>query len=172
MAQKALDSKKELDKDQILEIRNQIDKDVAELEKADTKDVVADKADIPSKTTPETASVIGTMEDSIAAQRFATVEDTAPVEVREETAEIGAIQTRQQMLEEQYKPEIEAVEKAMEEQPKSLEEMKSVHDGICQGVFDVLGVENSVRSRMSYGGTAPEQVRAQVARWKNLLGLD
>jgi len=54
----------------------------------------------------------------------------------------------------------------------TLEEMKSVHDGICQGVFDVLGVENSVRSRMSYGGTAPEQVRAQVARWKNLLGLD
>jgi argininosuccinate lyase len=36
-------------------------------------------------------------------------------------------------------------------------------------VFDVLGVENSVRSRMSYGGTAPDQVRAQVARWSDLL---
>jgi argininosuccinate lyase len=34
----------------------------------------------------------------------------------------------------------------------------------------VLGVENSVRSRMSYGGTAPDpQVRAQIARWKALL---
>jgi argininosuccinate lyase len=50
--------------------------------------------------------------------------------------------------------------------------MKSVHDGIRPDVFDVLGVENSIRSRVSYGGTAPEQVRAQVARWKNLLGLD
>ena len=37
-------------------------------------------------------------------------------------------------------------------------------------VFDVLGVENSVRSRMSYGGTAPDQVRHQVARWKEVLG--
>jgi argininosuccinate lyase len=34
----------------------------------------------------------------------------------------------------------------------------------------VLGVENSVNSRMSYGGTAPAQVRAQVARWTELLG--
>jgi argininosuccinate lyase len=54
----------------------------------------------------------------------------------------------------------------------TLDEMKSVHDGIRPDVFDVLGVENSIRSRVSYGGTAPEQVRAQVARWKNLLGLD
>jgi argininosuccinate lyase len=29
-------------------------------------------------------------------------------------------------------------------------------------VFDVLGVDNSVRSRNSYGGTAPDNVRAQV----------
>jgi argininosuccinate lyase len=51
----------------------------------------------------------------------------------------------------------------------TLEQMKSVHDGIRADVFDVLGVENSVRSRMSYGGTAPAQVRAQIARWKDLL---
>jgi argininosuccinate lyase len=37
-------------------------------------------------------------------------------------------------------------------------------------VFDVLGVHNSVASRTSYGGTAPHQVRAQVARWKETLG--
>ena len=36
-------------------------------------------------------------------------------------------------------------------------------------VFDVLGVHNSVASRTSYGGTAPAQVRAQVARWKERL---
>ncbi len=51
----------------------------------------------------------------------------------------------------------------------SLQEMTAVHPGINQSVFAVLGVENSVRSRMSYGGTAPDQVRAQVARWKSAL---
>ena len=51
----------------------------------------------------------------------------------------------------------------------TLAEMQSVHPGITADVFTVLGVENSVRSRMSYGGTAPEQVRAQIARWKELL---
>lgn len=52
----------------------------------------------------------------------------------------------------------------------SLEDMQSVHAGIDAGVFDVLTVENSVGSRMSYGGTAPEQVRSQVARWTARLG--
>ena len=52
----------------------------------------------------------------------------------------------------------------------TLEDMKSVHEGITEGVFDVLGVENSVNSRTSYGGTAPVQVRAQVLRWKDMLG--
>ena len=54
----------------------------------------------------------------------------------------------------------------------TLEEMTSVHAGIRADIFDVLGVENSVRSRMSYGGTAPAQVRAQVVRWKKGLGLE
>jgi argininosuccinate lyase len=52
----------------------------------------------------------------------------------------------------------------------SLTDMKSVHDAITQDVFAVLGVQNSVASRVSYGGTAPDQVRAQVARWKERLG--
>jgi argininosuccinate lyase len=52
----------------------------------------------------------------------------------------------------------------------TLAQMKSVHDGIRHDVFDVLGVENSVRSRQSYGGTAPDQVRRQVASWKENLG--
>tara|TARA_R110002012_G_scaffold60951_3_gene159677 strand:+ start:36017 stop:37408 length:1392 start_codon:yes stop_codon:yes gene_type:complete len=52
----------------------------------------------------------------------------------------------------------------------TLEQMKSAHDGITSDVFDVLSVENSVNSRMSYGGTAPEQVRKQIARWKGLVG--
>lgn len=52
----------------------------------------------------------------------------------------------------------------------TLADMQSVHEGITQAVFDVLGVHNSVSSRTSYGGTAPVQVRAQVARWKEVLG--
>lgn len=48
----------------------------------------------------------------------------------------------------------------------TLDQMQSVNDQITQGVFDVLGVHNSVASRTSYGGTAPVNVRAQVVRWK------
>ncbi len=51
----------------------------------------------------------------------------------------------------------------------TLDQMKSAHAEITNDVFDVLGVENSVNSRMSYGGTAPAQVRAQIARWKGIL---
>ena len=51
----------------------------------------------------------------------------------------------------------------------SLDDMKSVHADITNDVFDVLGVENSVNSRVSYGGTAPVRVREQIARWKDLL---
>ena len=51
----------------------------------------------------------------------------------------------------------------------SLIQMKSVHVHINAEVFEVLGVENSVASRMSYGGTAPAQVRAQIARWEAAL---
>ena len=51
----------------------------------------------------------------------------------------------------------------------SLEDMQSVHGDITGDVFGVLGVENSVNSRQSYGGTAPQQVRAQIERWKARL---
>ncbi|SFR97991.1 argininosuccinate lyase [Yoonia litorea] len=52
----------------------------------------------------------------------------------------------------------------------SLADMQSVHAGIREDVFNVLGVENSVASRTSFGGTSPENVRAQVAQWKEVLG--
>ncbi|MCW1918608.1 argininosuccinate lyase [Rhodobacter sp. KR11] len=63
-----------------------------------------------------------------------------------------------------------AEEKGCDLPDLSMTEMTSAHPGITQEVYSVLGVENSVRSRVSYGGTAPDQVRAQVARWKTLLG--
>ncbi|WP_298568428.1 argininosuccinate lyase [uncultured Aliiroseovarius sp.] len=51
----------------------------------------------------------------------------------------------------------------------SLADMQSVHAAITDEVFGVLGVHNSVASRTSYGGTAPSEVRAQIARWKEVL---
>ncbi|MGR3796056.1 argininosuccinate lyase [Vannielia sp. SX4] len=51
----------------------------------------------------------------------------------------------------------------------TLEEMQSVKPEITEDVFTVLSVDNSVASRTSYGGTAPANVRAQIARWKDAL---
>ena len=51
----------------------------------------------------------------------------------------------------------------------SIDEMTSVHPAITQEVYSVLGVHNTVASRQSFGGTAPDQVRARVADWKARL---
>ena len=51
----------------------------------------------------------------------------------------------------------------------ALDEMRGVHAGISEGVFDVLTVQASVASRMSYGGTAPARVREQIAAWRERL---
>jgi argininosuccinate lyase len=51
----------------------------------------------------------------------------------------------------------------------TLAEMQSVHEHITADVFDVLGVKNSVASRVSFGGTAPSEVRARIAEWKGAL---
>ena len=51
----------------------------------------------------------------------------------------------------------------------TLAEMQAVEPRITAGVFDVLTVEASVRSRTSYGGTAPANVAAMAAEWKAKL---
>ncbi len=63
-----------------------------------------------------------------------------------------------------------AEEKGCDLPDLSLQDMQSVHGEITQAVYDVLGVDNSVASRTSYGGTAPDRVREQVQRWKEVLG--
>ena len=45
----------------------------------------------------------------------------------------------------------------------SLADMQSVEPRITQDVFSVLTVEASAASRKSFGGTAPDNVRAQCA---------
>jgi len=51
-----------------------------------------------------------------------------------------------------------------------IEEFTAAHADLDEGVYDVLGCERAVAAMTSFGSTGPEQVRQQVARWKELLG--
>ena len=51
----------------------------------------------------------------------------------------------------------------------SLAEMQSIEPKITADVFTVLGVEKSARSRTSFGGTAPSNVRKEARRWLSIL---
>ncbi len=50
-----------------------------------------------------------------------------------------------------------------------LKELRSLHPGVTEAVYKVLTPEASCASRQSFGGTAPEQVRARIAEWKTRL---
>ena len=50
-----------------------------------------------------------------------------------------------------------------------LSELQALSQGISAEVYDVLTPRASAGSRKSYGGTAPDQVRAQIKRWKDIL---
>ncbi len=50
-----------------------------------------------------------------------------------------------------------------------IKDMQALCPDINDSIYSVLSVENSVASRTSYGGTAPVQVRAQIARWEEKL---
>ena len=50
-----------------------------------------------------------------------------------------------------------------------LASMQGIEPRITGDVFSVLSVERSVRSRKSYGGTAPSEVRKQARRWLKRL---
>ena len=54
----------------------------------------------------------------------------------------------------------------------TLAEMQAVEPRITAEVFGVLGVERSVKSRTSYGGTAPANVRRQAQGWLRKLGKE
>ena len=51
----------------------------------------------------------------------------------------------------------------------SLAEMQAVEPRITDAVFSVLSVENSVKSRTSYGGTAPQNVAKMARQWLKRL---
>ena len=50
-----------------------------------------------------------------------------------------------------------------------LEDLQSFSDLINEDVYNVLTPEGSLNARNHLGGTAPEQVRRQVARWRGLI---
>ncbi|WP_295806847.1 argininosuccinate lyase [uncultured Nitratireductor sp.] len=54
----------------------------------------------------------------------------------------------------------------------ALEDLQAINPAINEGVFSVLSVSNSVKSRTSYGGTAPSEVRRQIRNWKKRLKRD
>ena len=51
----------------------------------------------------------------------------------------------------------------------TLEELREFSDVITEDVYDVLTLEGSVAARNHVGGTAPAQVRLQVARWEKIF---
>ncbi len=48
--------------------------------------------------------------------------------------------------------------------------MQAIEKRITKEVFAVLSVDNSVKSRVSHGGTAPKNVRREANRWLKALG--
>src|SRR5712675_911021 len=50
--------------------------------------------------------------------------------------------------------------------------MQAVDKRITRGVFAVLSVDNSVKSRVSHGGTAPKNVRREANRWLKALARE
>ena len=51
----------------------------------------------------------------------------------------------------------------------ALAAMQAIEKRITKDVFAVLSVDNSVKSRVSYGGTAPKNVRREANRWLKAL---
>ena len=51
----------------------------------------------------------------------------------------------------------------------SPDEFRSLHPAITDEVYSVLTVANSVKTRTSFGGTAPSQVRRQIRYWRKRL---
>ena len=54
----------------------------------------------------------------------------------------------------------------------SIGDLKAIDERIDERVFDALSVAASVAARASYGGTAPQRVRQQVAAAKQRLGME
>jgi argininosuccinate lyase len=54
----------------------------------------------------------------------------------------------------------------------SLEDLRAIDERIEAGVFNVLSLDASVKSRTSFGGTAPAQVKKRIEAARKVLGMD
>ncbi|MDZ7822817.1 MAG: argininosuccinate lyase [Ahrensia sp.] len=62
-----------------------------------------------------------------------------------------------------------AVAKNVTLEKLTLDDLQGINPAITDGVFKVLSVKKSVASRTSFGGTAPAQVKKQIAYWHKRL---
>jgi argininosuccinate lyase len=65
-----------------------------------------------------------------------------------------------------------AEDKGVDLDQLSLADMQAIEPKITKAVFSVLSVENSVKSRTSYGGTAPQNVLKMARQWLRRLEKD
>jgi argininosuccinate lyase len=50
-----------------------------------------------------------------------------------------------------------------------LADMQAIEPAITEAVYKVLGLDASLAARMSYGGTAPNRIKEQIAFWRDKL---
>lgn len=65
-----------------------------------------------------------------------------------------------------------AEERGLDLENVPLEVMQAIEPRISNGVYSVLSVENSVKSRKSYGGTSPQNVAKMARAWARRLEKD
>ncbi|MCY3875055.1 MAG: argininosuccinate lyase, partial [Rhodobacteraceae bacterium] len=131
------------------------------------KEQVFDAADSLMLATTATAAMVSTMKPDrermreMAIRGFPTATDLADWLVRE----LGVAFRDAHHMTGRLVKQAEDRECALDE--LALEDIQAICGrDVSRDVFSALSVEESVASRRSYGGTAPERVREQVLRWR------
>jgi len=136
------------------------------------KEAVFDAAETLDLMLAAMTGMVGDMEVNAAAMRkaagagFSTATDLADWLVREAGLpfrEAHHVTGRAVALAEEKKCGLEKL---------PLADLQAIHPAITEGVYSVLSVANSVKSRTSYGGTAPSEVRKQIRAWRKRLKRD
>jgi argininosuccinate lyase len=65
-----------------------------------------------------------------------------------------------------------AEERGVSLEKLALADMQGIEPRIVAEVYDVLGAKQSVKSRVSFGGTAPDNVRREARKWLKRLAKD
>ena len=65
----------------------------------------------------------------------------------------------------------EAMKRGITLRELPLESFQSIHPGLDERLYQVLGVESAIEAFVSYGSTAPAQVAEQASQWRHRLGI-